>query len=138
MVGKGSGSALAMKIAETVWSKINVVGLPSLTNIKSWITASNQALTSKNVTLGSSNVRLSTNPAAVSGISSDNYTLHKNTGSNTGHYLTLQSDVQFNGNPGQSASAANGVMFVRWDTYFNGSKYNSGQKTLEFQYKVNN
>ncbi|MEK4361479.1 hypothetical protein MKX68_03065 [Paenibacillus sp. FSL M8-0212] len=138
MVGKGSGSALAMKIAETVWSKINVVGLPSLTNIKSWITASNQALTSKNVTLGSSNVRLSTNPAAVSGISSDNYTLHKNTGSNTGHYLTLQSDVQFNGNPGQSASAANGVMFVSWDTYFNGSKYNSGQKTLEFQYKVNN
>ncbi|MGF9697868.1 MULTISPECIES: hypothetical protein [Paenibacillus] len=138
MVGKGSGSALAMKIAETLWSKINVVGLPSLSNIKSWITASNQALTSKNVTLGSTNVRLNTSPAAISGISSDSYTLHKNTGSNTGHYLTLQSDVQFNGNSGQSSSAANGVMYVSWDVYFNGSKYNSGEKTLEFQYRVNN
>ncbi|WP_434752745.1 hypothetical protein [Paenibacillus amylolyticus] len=135
MVGKGSGSSLAMLVAEKAW-KTALPAAPSISTIKSWITSANTAFSSKNVTLGSSNIRLSNDAATVSSVSSQNYTLYSNTtNASNGHYLQLNTNVQYNG-PANSSASTNGVMRIDWKVYLNNSLYNSQTKDITFNYSV--
>lgn len=54
-----------------------------------------------------------------------------------GHYLTLQSDVQYEqGSTSGTSATANGIMAIKWDLYLNDTKYKSGSKEITFQYQV--
>ncbi len=129
MVGKGSSGSLAMLVAEKAW-KTAIPAAPSLSTIKSWITAANSAFTSKNISLGSSNIRLSNSPATVTSVSSQNHTLYSNT-----HYLQLNTNVQYNSDSGSSASTS-GVMRIDWKVYLNNVLHDSKTKDVTFNYTV--
>ncbi|ANS76252.1 hypothetical protein AWM70_18055 [Paenibacillus yonginensis] len=140
--GKSNGSSLAMLVGNKIWSTA-LPAAPSLSDIQSWITAVNNALSSKTVTLGSSGTVLNSGPVVTQSADSASYEMFRKTADangntlSNGHYLTLQSDVQFEqGSTTATSATANGMMTIKWDIYTASTKYSSESKTISFQYNV--
>ncbi|MFD2114791.1 hypothetical protein ACFSTH_02400 [Paenibacillus yanchengensis] len=139
--GKSNGSTLASKIIEKTWSNL-LPTLPTPGKIKEWVDAIIDAGTSKTITLGSTNIKLNNDKTIVEGLNQQSSAdMFKSTDSptkqNVGHYLTLQTTVQYEGTPTTVATKTNGLMKIKWEVYYPAStKFGAGYKELPFTYTI--
>lgn len=137
LANKSYGHSLYMKIFEKAWSLL-LPKAPSISTIRSWINEVIDAGTKKEITLGTENIKLKSDPTVVEGANSLDHEMFRNTvynGATTGHYMTLQTVVQYEDteNDGKSATA-NGMMKIKWDVYYGLEKYDADYKEITFTY----